>query len=768
MFPNENVSHLTYVNTATPAGRYAARISNLDKSMRLTRWTLIATVLVFSPLAMAADDGEDAPEPIELDPIVVVASKSPRPLSDVIGQVSVIDASFIERYGVENIDDLLRYEPGLNIEGSGTRFGGNAINIRGIGGNRVAIEVDGIPSRDRFAIGSYSDGGRILAETDRIKRVEVLYGPASTLYGSDALGGVMAITTWDPSDLLAYDVGGGDGNSWYSLRGGYQGVNSSMVGSGVATWGIGNHGILFAATWRDGHETDNQAVAGTPQDKQDWDSIDYFLRYTYDTQAGNLLRITLDDYQKDAKTEIESLPGNGRFRRTTYLAGDDHDENRQISIAYEFDSQWGNGVVRAFDVESSTQQLTHEERAASVRPVRFERYFQYDQDINGIELNMFRDASLGDSEHHFGAGIEFQRTDSSEFRDGFQQNMIDGSISNIILGETMPVRDFPNSQTDEWGIFIQDEISMNNGRWEIVPAIRYDRYNLDPRPDEIYLGDNPSTEVVSVSEDEFSPRLGALLHINDEWSAYAQYVNGFRAPPFEDANIGLDIPLFNIRAIPNPDLKSETSQGFETGFRYISNTTRVTLAVFDTEYDDFIETKARVGIVPETGTILFQSRNIDRARIYGLDLRLEQNLAAWNDGLDAWSLTGAAYWSKGENRDSNEPLNSVSPPQAVLGVTWTSDNGAWDANLSGTFTAKQDRIDETAGARFHTPSWTTADLTAGWRINQHIDLRAGIYNLTDERYWRWSDVSLFTPDNPMLELLTRPGRNYSVSARVQW
>jgi len=59
-------------------------------------------------------------------------------------------------------------------------------------------------------------------------------------------------------------------------------------------------------------------------------------------------------------------------------------------------------------------------------------------------------------------------------------------------------------------------------------------------------------------------------------------------------------------------------------------------------------------------------------------------------------------------------------------------------------------------------------LTAGWRINEHFDLRAGIYNLTDERYWRWSDVSLFKPGNPMLELLTRPGRNYSISARLQF
>ena len=200
-----------------------------------------------------------------------------------------------------------------------------------------------------------------------------------------------------------------------------------------------------------------------------------------------------------------------------------------------------------------------------------------------MELNLFRDISTTNSDHHIGAGIEFMRTDSTELRDGFQQSLIDDSISKTILGETFPVRDFPISRTDELGIFLQDEISFGNGRWEVVPAIRYDSYDLDPRPDDIYLEGNPETAVVSVSEDQFSPRLGVLFHINDDWGVYAQYVNGFRAPPFEDANIGLDIPLFNIRAIPNPDLKSETSQGFEAGFRYISGDTRFTLAVFDTE-----------------------------------------------------------------------------------------------------------------------------------------------------------------------------------------
>ena len=574
----------------------------------------------------------------------------------------------------------------------------------------------------------------------------------------------MAVTTWDPDDLLAR----GDGKSWYSLRGGYQSADDGVVGSGLAAWGNDRNGLLFAATWRDGHELDNQAPPDTPRDEQDWNSRNYFLRYTHDTKAGNRLRFTLNDFKKEYETNIESLPGNGRFRSTTSLQGNDSDENRQLSVDYQFSNSWAHGVVRAFDVRSSTSQLTHEERAASTRPVRLERYFQYDQDFNGLELNLFRDISLARSEHHLGAGIEFLRTDSSEIRDGYQQSLIDGSITNIVLGEDLPVRDFPNSRTDEVGIFLQDEIGLGDGRWELVPALRYDHYDLDPRPDAIYLEDNPETGVVAISEDNFSPRLGVLYHVSDAFGLYAQYANGFRAPPFEDANIGLDIPLFNIRAIPNPDLKSETSQGIELGFRYITDSTHLTLAVFDTHYDDFIETKARIGKDPESGVLLFQSRNIDQARIYGVDLRLEQDLAAWSGSLENWSLNAAAFWSRGENEENDQPLNSVSPPQMVLAVSWYSPDKRWNANLSGTYTAEQDRIDETAGDRFHTPSWFTADLTASWLINDHFDLRAGIFNLFDETYWRWSDVSLFAPDNPMIDLLSRPGRNYSVSARFQW
>jgi len=714
----------------------------------------------------SSQEGESGRDNIELDPIVVVAGRIARPLSEVAAQVTLIDASEMREGLVEDLDGLLKYEPGLEVETAGTRFGASSINIRGISGNRVRIEVDGVPVRGQFAIGAYSNGSRGLVEPDRIKRVEVLYGPASVIYGSNAMGGVMAVTTWDPSDLLA----GSDNPGWLGLRGGYQGANDSWVGSGVGAWGEGPHGMLAAATYREGHQLDNQAPAGTPADPQDWHSSDYMFRYTFDTTSGNRLRFTADRSERDANTSINSLLGYGpRFRTTTSMSGDDHDESQRISLDYDFSAgNWQQGNVRVFKVEHDTDQWTFEERAKAPQPVKIERQFLYGQDLSGMDFIVFRELEWGRSRHRVGFGAEWLRTDIRELRDGLQTSLVDGSSTNVILGESMPVRDFPKSRTDEYGLWIQDEISFADGRWEVIPALRWDQYDLKPEPDSMWLEDNPDSEVVPVNESQVTPRLGVLFNISATWNLYGQYSEGFRAPPFEDANLGLNIPLFGFRAIPNPDLKSETSQGFEFGFRRFTSSSKFSLALFHTDFDDFIESRVLVGRDPESGDLIFQSRNIDEARIQGVDLRFDQELSLWSDALDGWVLNLAALWSDGGNRQSGEPLNSISPPQAVLGVSWYSPGGAWDLAVTGTFTSrkKTDDIDETDGERFATPSWVQLDLSAGWRPLDWIEVRAGIFNLFDETYWRWLDVSNMEADDPMIPLLSRPGRNFSLTARL--
>jgi hemoglobin/transferrin/lactoferrin receptor protein len=730
--------------------------------MKMDRLKYISLLLLGVTAASgAAVENTDADESLELEPVVVIASKHARPLIDVVGSVTVFDAQMIARQRVENIDDLLRYEPSLSTDNAGTRFGTTGINIRGIGDNRVLMEIDGVPFGDSFDVGSFSNAGRDLLDTDLIKRVEILNGPASTLYGSDAIGGVMSVTTRDPQDLLM--LTGGD--TYFGSRLGYDGENESIVAAVSGAWSGAAVDSLVHLTHRSGSQADNQAAAGFADDARDWDSNALLAKLVWSSAAGNTVRLGIDSYQAEGTTDIQSLLGRGRYRSTTLMQGDDESERSRLSLDYSFTAgEWFDSAsARVYYTENKTRQQTTEERTNTSRPVRRERLFDYRQDLAGLELTAVREFTTDSAMHHLVAGLEYEQTDSREFRDGIQTNLLDGSQTNSIVGEVFPVRDFPLSDTTEWGLFVQDEIVLDDSRWTLVPAVRFDRYKLSPRADAMYLEDNPSTTIVSLSDSAVSPKLGVLYRINDQWRAYAQYVRGFRAPPFEDANIGLDLALFKYRAIPNPDLKSETSDGFELGIRQMDGDSSFTVTAFYTNYDDFIETKARIGLDPESGYLLFQSRNIDTAKIYGAELSWRQALATYFDGLEGISAEVKLYWARGENKESGQPLNSVGPPQAITALSWHSDDQRTDVALTGTFARPTTRVDESGGDSFKPPGYGIADLVAGYAVSPRVSIRAGIFNITDKKYWRANEVISFTPDDPVVEILSRPGRTYSLS-----
>ena len=177
---------------------------------------LLMSVLAGDP-AMAAD----APE-LEL---VTVVGKLPQPLREAAAAVSVITAEEIEAAVAFDFRDALRGEPGVSFARDPNRFGTGSPTVRGLGGNRVLVETDGVPAAKTFAIGNFSNTGRQFADLDVVERIEVLRGPASSLYGSDAIAGVIAITTIDPSDLLGPDL-----DLALRARAGYAGDDDSAFG----------------------------------------------------------------------------------------------------------------------------------------------------------------------------------------------------------------------------------------------------------------------------------------------------------------------------------------------------------------------------------------------------------------------------------------------------------------------------------------------------------------------------------------------------------
>ena len=225
--------------------------------------------------------------------------------------------------------------------------------------------------------------------------------------------------------------------------------------------------------------------------------------------------------------------------------------------------------------------------------------------------------------------------------------------------------------------------------------------------------DDPD-RLTDLDTDRVTFRAGATVRLHDALSVYAHFAEGFRAPPPAEVNLFLDIPLFNVRALPNPDLEPERSDTVEAGFRLRHSGTLLDMAGYYTRYDDFIESRANLGLDPVSGILLFQSRNIEEAHIYGAEASMTQHLGALHPRLDAFALDAGFHWARGENDVTNEPLNDVTPLKATFALRWTPRALPLLGAFRVTHLARQDRVDFSEAAFFVPPAATVLDVTLRW------------------------------------------------------
>ena len=703
------------------------------------------------------DASESTPE--LMDQIVVVASKDERSIREIAANVTVLSRADLSNQLATSASDIFRYVPGVDYEGGGTRFGAEGINIRGIGGNRVAIQVDGIPLTDQFDTGSFSNATRDFIDAGMVQGIEVLHGPASALYGSSAIGGVVAVTTPDPVDIASRGGVGGDALATW------RGADNSMHGQVMMALGGSSMGFMAGYSWRDGEETDS-AAAPDNLDTRDYNRETVLLKFVADNRWGQTLRASVIHQEAHTLSSLQSLLGTGRYRSTTALEGDDSHQMDVVNVAYEFGSpeSWiDSGVVRVFWETAEVGQYTLDERAAARTPVSIDRYFSFDQEVQGIEVNLWKDFAGDVVSQRIGIGAQYRDRTTEEYRDGLSTDLATGTQTNVLLGEVFPLRDFPISSTTETAAYIEDKISIGES-WTIIAALRADRFKLDPKVDAMYLADYPDYETVSLDESDVSPKLGIIYKIAPSVDAYLQYSHGFRAPPYSDANVSLDFPLFQYRAVPNPDLQSESSDSFEIGLRWAGVRSSARVSAFRTDYDDFIETKVNIGVDPVSGYTEFQSLNIEDTRIQGIEAGWQTRFGTY----DSFGLDGSAYFARGDNNVTGQPSNSVGPAQGVVGFSWFSRDGSRRLRFEGTFTDAYDRLDESNGELFKPAGYAVFDLFLTQKLGNNTIVRAGIHNLTDHTYWNWSDVRGLAPDNPIRPYLAQAGRVASVSLNVVW
>ncbi|MBL8299175.1 MAG: TonB-dependent hemoglobin/transferrin/lactoferrin family receptor [Rhodanobacteraceae bacterium] len=739
--------------------------------MPSTRLSLaIACAIATAPLRAAPEPAPAAtPDTYDqLERIIVSATFTAQAVKDVAAETTVLLRQDMDRRLQQDLRDLVRYEPGVSVIGGG-RFGIRGFAIRGLDGNRVRIEIDDISAPDAFAIGSFSSAGRDFVDLDSLKRVEIVRGPASALHGSDALGGVVSLVTKDPGDYL---VDAKDG-AYLGIKGTYDSADRQSGESITGALQNGNHGLLALLTHRDGHqlgnrgELDSLGSTRTRPNPQETQGNALLAKYVYGGEEQSS-RLTLDASRNTSTTHALDQLGvrnvGGAPVLVTRLDADDSKQRTRLSFDQHYSSNSGPFDLldwRVYTQTSDTRQDTFEDRAGfaggtPTNPLSRYRRFDYEQREHGVDGLARKQLTVGAVTHDIAYGFEYAAGRTRAQRDGFQRNLTTGAVTRVVAPDVFPVRDFPLTDTSRTALFLQDDIGLASDRLHLVPALRYDRFEVDPRHDPVFLADNPGVNVVSLASDRASPKFSAIYTFSNNWRAYGQLASGFRAPPYSDVNVGFTNLQFGYTALPNPKLKPETSRSAEAGLRVDGEAGYASVSVYRSRYKDFIESLVNVGTDPTTGLMQFQSVNLGRVDIRGAEASAGLRLGQLSPALRGVEIRTSLATARGDDRVREAPLTSIEPAKAVLGLAY--EGAHWGAELIGTFVRAKRRLAPVQGGRaFAAPGYAVVDAYLHYEPLPSLSLYAGFTNIGNRRYWEWNSVRGMA-ESPVIDRYSAPGR----------
>ena len=725
---------------------------------RTTRRALRPVLLALGAVSMPAmAQGTASGVTTELPEIRVTATRAEQAVEDVAGTVTAIDAEEARRRMATDVRDLLRYEPGVSVRrepyrpgaaaGTTGRGGNEGINIRGLEGNQVLLQTDGVRLPAAFSFGPQRTGRADYLEIEGYRRVEILRGPSSTLYGSDGLGGAVGFVTKDVDDVL--DPGRSSG---FGVRTLYASENDGwLVSPTAAVRGEQFEAMVLGAfRFANEHETlaRNKArnasrTAPNPQDERS----DYVLaKLRYRPDAVHAFGVTVESLDRRTDTRVYSGIAESFTAPTSVTGLDTRDTIRRdrVSLDYHY-TDAGNPWFQLARVDlrhqdSRNRQFSDERRNGAPDRTRDNRY---EERLWGASMQL--ESNFGDTvRHRLVYGVDFDTIDVRGIRGGTVPPS----------GETYPVKAFPDTDYRLFGAFVLDEIHA--GSVVLIPGLRYDRYKLDPRTsDAAYTGLPPA----SLSDSAVSPRLGLIWKAHPLASPFVQYAHGFRAPTPNDVNNGftnLTSPFAAYRTISNPDLKPEKSRSFELGLRGDDGALRYSVSVYSNRYRDFIESTQVGGTGTPADPLTFQSVNLRRATINGFEIA-----AQWRF-LPEWTARGSFSRARGDSRDDGDkrPLMSIDPAKLVLGIAHEVE-GRYGAELSVTSVARKKRPhDDTL---FTPKGYTVVDLVGHYQLTPSARFNVGLFNLFDRKYYLWADTRAVAADSPVREAFSQAGRNFSVS-----
>ena len=703
-----------------------------------------STALALAPIA-AADDNEDMDDERVEEVVTVYGTSNPIPVFDYPGQVTVVDREALDTLAPSSISDALRDVPGLDFAG-GPRRTGQLPTIRGLSGQNVLILLDG--ARQSF---TSAHDGRFFVDPELIGSAEVVRGPASALYGSGPVGGVLALESVDADDLLGEDeVWGG------RARLGYQSVNEEALASftaytrqdgfdGLASFGIRQSGDIELGSDVDLPSDDDIQTA--------------LLKGSYALTDA----LTIEgSWQRFTNTAIE--PNNGQGTAGTGDSILDREVEKDITtdtfrLGLDFNPEandWIDLNVTAYQTSSDVDEFDVTIPRTTVRDI----------ETTGFSARNASRFTLGTAETTLTIGGDW-------FRD--EQTGTDDQTDTGTRGGV------PNGESEFMGLFAQLEavIETPAGQFVVIPGIRYDEFesssSVAPRDDN--------------SDNAVSPRIASsFAPAGAEWlRLFASYSEGFRAPSINElylTGLHFEVPhpvLFNPAMgsfvfapnnfIPNPDLVPEQTETIEFGagidFNQVlvsSDRLQAKVSYYQTDTDQLINLSVNAAPDPTCfAPPFFQpctfgtstSSNVDTAELEGWEGELHYD-------TDRFFAIASYSTVEGTNLTNGADLGSLTPDRVAINLglkvpEWNSRVGARVQHASDF----EQRVPDGAGGftlQDERDGYMVVDLYTTWRPDfaEGLRLDLGVDNIFDEDYER------------VFAGVSQPGRNFKITASWQF
>ncbi|MGL4668815.1 MAG: TonB-dependent hemoglobin/transferrin/lactoferrin family receptor [Saezia sp.] len=728
-----------------------------------------------APLPVSDNTSSNTPESVRsLDTVTVTATRQEESVLEVPATVDVVSRKEMDEHNVNNIADLVRYQPGIDVKKttSGTDPFGNltGYTIRGVGGNRVQMLVDG--SR---VIESIQDGNRDFVDLSMMKSVEMVRGPGSVLWGADALAGIVSYQSLDPQDLLkGRNVGA-------RISAGYDSFNkgqtySAMVAAQMTPTlqGIAGYTYRRYSEARFSNARADGGIWGCPRiglgcDKLsplDGNSNNVLAKLVWTPNVYHNVKITGESFISDA--DIKQLFDKGQVAAGLRNTGDYLRNQEQTRWRLGIEHQW---IVDAGWLDELKWRLSYSPQKRSVTDDRVQtvvmtgverathRETEYAEDFLQADVQLTSRFQAGSTEHVLLYGFQGDTTKSTYDRLTTTTNLTTGVTTTNNGGGL----DFADARTTRYDLFIQDEISFLDKKISVTPGLRWANYQIDPNIDQYYIN-VPGKEPQKISSHKLIPQISIAFKPNTEYTLYVRYAEGFKMPTVQQ--LYTSYPMATSSIIPNPDLKPETVQSFEIGLRRAFKQGWWSVSTYYNDYDDFIKGQQNI-----PGTTDYMSMNISKVKIWGIEastgLELHRN----------WRLNaGISYMHGKERDDTNNEYNSfdgASPLNGYLGMQWLSPERMFSAELIGNFAGPVTRT--VNSNKFKPSGYTTFDGYFNWNITKKVHLNFGVQNIFDKRYFNANASTVDRVPSSVanaytmpLELYTGAGRTFSVNLNIDF